>query len=82
MKVIPGNQVWQWHATHGFPLELSLPLLADRGLVPSWDTLLEAARKDGANVRTLVRRLQAAALDAYGRAAGQIISDRLPLLLG
>jgi hypothetical protein len=81
MKCVPGNEVWKWHATHGFPLEMSLPLLAERGYVPTWDTLWEGAMKDGANPQTLLRRLQAAAMDAYGREVGQLISDRLPLLV-
>lgn len=80
MKVVSGAEVWRWHATHGVPLEISLPMLADKGLVPTWDALLDSARKDGANEKTLIRRLQSAALDAYGRDDGSVISERLALL--
>jgi len=81
VKCIPGTEVWRWHATHGVPLEISLPMLADRGLVPTWDTLLDSARKDGANAKTLVRRLQSAVQDAYGKEVGREIANRLPSLI-
>jgi hypothetical protein len=81
VELIRGCEVWKWHATHGFPLEVSLPLLAERGYVPTWDTLWVSAMKDGANPQTLLRRLQAAVMDAYGREVGQLISDRLPIFV-
>ena len=80
MRLVSGAEVWRWHATHGVPLEISLPMLADRGLVPTWDTLLDYAHKDGANEKTLIRRLQSAAQDAYGKDVGRVISERLSLL--
>jgi len=65
MKVVDGALVWKLHATYGFPLELSLPILADRGLVPAWDRLLDAAAADGADVARLIRRLDESCGDAY-----------------
>ena len=81
MELIDGEQVWAWHATYGFPLEMSLTILAERGFVPTWDRLLESAKKDGTNLPRLIDRIIAAAYDAYGEDVGGIISVKLPKLL-
>lgn len=65
MKVIDGEIVWRLHATHGFPLELSVPILAARGLVPAWDRIVDAAEKDGANIRRLYNRLREVVGESY-----------------
>ena len=76
-RVVDGKTVWVWHATHGFPLELSLPLLYAEGRVPSWDRLIAAARADGANVRGLLRRLVDTIRDNYSAGDAQVICARL-----
>jgi len=68
------------HATHGFPLELSLPILAGKGYVPAWDRLLEAARRDGANIARLVSRICSLAGETYGPQGARHIRTWLPLL--
>lgn len=64
-RLIDGAEVWKLHATYGFPLEMSLPILADRSYIPTWDSLLLAADKDGADLPRLCRRLHDAVGDAY-----------------
>lgn len=75
--VIDGAEVWKLHATFGFPLELSLPLLADRGYVPAWDRLLGAAGADGANVPRLLRQLHEIVGDAWPVGVATEIRARL-----
>lgn len=82
MKIVPGAKVWALHATHGFPLELSLPLMAAKyDALPSWLPLLEAAQADGANMERLVRRIAEIAGEAYDPETAKVIRDRLPHLL-
>lgn len=82
MKVIPGELVWCLHATHGFPLELSLPILAAKyDAIPAWRELLDAARADGTNLDRLVRRIQEVAGEAYPPEAASHVREKLPLLL-
>ena len=67
MKLIDGKVIWELHATHGFALELSLPLIFDAGFYPTWYELLSEAQKDGTNVPKLIARLK------------EIVSDTLPI---
>jgi alanyl-tRNA synthetase len=80
MNILDGKVIWSLHATHGFPLEISIPMIADKGFVPSWDRLLNAAKKDGTNIDRLVGRLQDIARDAYAEPTSNIIAERLPKL--
>jgi alanyl-tRNA synthetase len=73
MTVIDGKIVWNLHATHGLPVEVSLELLARCGLVPSWDRLLTAAQADGTNIARLKSRLSDAIADAYPAHAAVMI---------
>lgn len=81
MKVIDGAAIWRLHAQDGFPVEFSLPMLADRNAVPSWDRLLESAKSDGANILKLVDRLKLAVSDAYAPEAAGHIHRGLDLLV-
>lgn len=74
---LSGRQVWSWHATHGVPIELSIPLLADRGVMVTWQELLTAANEDGANWLTLIPRLQGVVTDAYAGEVASVINNRL-----
>lgn len=74
---IDGKTVWEIHATHGFPLELSIPELANRGFMVTWLELLIAAQKDGANIKTLIPRLISCAEDAYPPHDSAPIRERL-----
>jgi hypothetical protein len=69
------------HATHGLPLEVLLPLLADRGVFPTWDALFRAALADGANLERLHRQIDQAIGDAWAPATAQVIRARLALLV-
>lgn len=59
---------------------MSLPLLAEQGYTVSWLELLEAAKKDGANLDTLIPRICDAIHDAYPRDFARVICDRLGIL--
>ncbi len=80
MTVIDGARLWALHATHGFPLEFSVPMAGDHDAVPDWLGLLRAARKDGANIPALIRRLDAVVGDAYAPPIAEAIRERLSLL--
>ncbi len=54
---IDGQRVWEWHATHGVPVEFTIPELAKRGYIPTWYKLLIAAMYDGVNIPRLIRWL-------------------------
>ena len=75
---VPGDQLWALHATHGLPLEVALPLLADRGYVVSWLDLLAAAERDGANRPRLIRRLRDIITDSYEPDFAREVLARLP----
>jgi alanyl-tRNA synthetase len=75
MMLIDGADVWGLHATYGFPLELSLPILADRGYIPTWDKLFAAAEADGANPERLLRRVYEIVGDAYDSETATAIRD-------
>ncbi len=80
MSLIDGKLVWVAHATHGLPLEISLPILFDEGIMPTWDTLLGAAQQDGANIERLVSRLVVIAGDVYPPEVNDVVRQKLPLL--
>lgn len=63
MPLIDGAKVWHLHATHGFPLEMSIPLLWDRGIIPTWKELIDSAKRDGA--KRIKDRLSAIIGDTY-----------------
>lgn len=77
-SLVSGKAVWDLHATHGYPLEMSLADLADRRAVPEWDQLLLAAKADGTNIPRLLRRLDDAVADAYPPEIASVIRRRLP----
>ena len=77
MRLVRGEVVWRLHATHGFPLELSIPLLADRGLCPTWFDLLAAAERDGAKRSALVRRIMDIVGDAFDPETAHAIRTKL-----
>ena len=81
-KLIDGGEVWKWHATHGIPVEFTIPELAKRGFTPTWDKLLTAAMYDGADVPKLIRRLQGIAVDSYSHDFAKVIQMKLPWLIG
>lgn len=81
-KLIDGAKVWEMHATHGFVVDLAIPELARKGFIPTWDKLILAAAKDGANLRVLVRRLQGIVIDSYPREFAFVIREKLPWLIG
>ena len=81
MMLIDGAALWRLHAQDGFPLEMSLPELAARGAVPTWDALLRAAEADGANLSRLATRLHEVIGDAWPPDVAAEIRRRLTLLM-
>lgn len=79
--LVDGERIWWLHATHGFPLEFSIPMLADRGYVPTWDRLVGAAQADGANMEHLGRRLSHAVGDGYPPEFAAEVRKRMPALI-
>jgi hypothetical protein len=79
--VIDGAKVWEMHATHGLPLEVTLMELGRRDIMVSWHELLEAASRDGAGWDTLIPRLQFAVREAYPQALSEVINERLDDIL-
>ena len=65
MRLIDGAKIWELHATHGFPIEFSIPLLAERGYCPTWVELVREALKDGVNLPRLLGRLDSVIGDSY-----------------
>lgn len=76
-----GRKVWEMHATHGLPLEVSLMELGRKGIMVTWLDLLEAASRDGADWCTLIPRLQFAVKEAYPEADADVINTRLDNIL-
>ena len=63
--LVDGAVVWQLHATHGLPLDVSIPILLARGDVLTWEPLLRAARADGADPVAVLDRCAAAVRDSH-----------------
>jgi hypothetical protein len=80
-EFIDGKVVWDLHATHGLPIEFSIPIIALRGQVPTWESFFRAAKTDGANLRRLADRVAMAVKDSYPRDFALEVEKRLPLLL-
>lgn len=80
MQVIDGGMLWGLKATHGLPLDISLMRCAQDGMVPAWDTLFEAAKKDGADIAKLARELCFYVKEAYEPDYAKVVCERLPLL--
>jgi hypothetical protein len=81
MYHLDGEGLWWLHATHGFPLEFSIPMAAERGYVPTWDRFFLAAKRDGANLPVLARRVSDAVGDGYPAEFATGFRERLPCLL-
>jgi len=80
MTPINGALVWSLHATHGLPLEISIPMLAERGFVPTWCDILCAAARDGCQWTVLIPRLQDAVADSYPQDYANVVRDRLQII--
>ena len=81
MNLIDGKIVWDTKGTHGLPLDMALQILAAKKLVPTWDRLFLAAKKDGANLAKLARELSFFVKEAYGAEFAAQFERRVPLLL-
>lgn len=66
MKTISGATLWQLKATHGLPMDMILMRCAQDGFIPEWRGLIDAAQKDGANMKTLCNELRFDIKEAYG----------------
>lgn len=77
-RFVDGALVWKLHATYGFPLELSVPFLWDRGFMPTWKELIDAAERDG--MKTIRDRLSAVFGDAYPPDMAREMRERLARL--
>ena len=76
MKTISGATLWQLKATHGLPLDMILLKCAQAGLTPEWLGLLDAARKDGANMKALCNELRFDIKEAYdAQAQREVLGD-------
>jgi len=79
MELIDGKIVWELYATYGVPLEVIIPRLAEENVIPTWDTLLNYAEKDGANLSRLINRLKDLIEDSYSE--HEIINKKMGALL-
>jgi hypothetical protein len=77
VNMVDGSAIWRLHATHGVPLDISVPECGRRGIMITWLKLLIAADKDGANWTTLIPRLCTAIEDGYPRELSGPICRRL-----
>lgn len=76
-QLVDGAGIWKLHATYGIPVEIGLLVAERKGYIPTWDTLITAARKDGTNIPRLKRRLVAAASDTYPKHISQAVKEKL-----
>jgi hypothetical protein len=78
--LLDGAEVWRLKAESGLPLDMSLAAMWQRGAMPTWPRLLDAARRDGANLTTLVRALLEDARTIYPEAVYRVLCEKLPPL--
>ena len=72
-----GDRIWNMHGTHGVTLDICLVELANKGYIPTWDTLMKAAKKDGTNVERLKKRICQISEDAYPKRVADVIKEKL-----
>lgn len=77
---VDGAFLWRMHAQEGFPLELSLPILAGRGQLPTWEPLMRAAIADGMRPERIAARLDAIVGEMFPPAEAGLVRQRLSLL--
>lgn len=63
-KIIPGDQIFDLHQTHGVPLEISAVLACERKLVIDWNTFLTLAVQNGWSKLKTIKRCYQACQDA------------------
>jgi hypothetical protein len=77
MHLVDGAEIWRVKASRGLPLDFAFERLAQSDAVPTWDDLIAAARRDGANIPRLVRELQFFVREAYRPEVAGEINARL-----
>ena len=80
-KLIDGKAIWEMHATHGLPIEISIPMAASMSYMPTWLDILCAASDDGAKWGILIPRLKDCAMDAYESDVAKEICKKLNSIL-
>ena len=76
-----GDTIWEMYATHGIPPEISLGMLNDKKLIPTWDTFFMAAKKNGANLDRIHDRMLTCIIDAYPERISKVINKYLHLIV-
>ena len=72
--------LFKLHDTHGLPLDISVMIMAERGLTPNFDEFVLAAKAKGWSDRKIRATVSEAASD-YGRETQNGIMTRVELTL-
>lgn len=80
MLLFPGEEAWRIKAEMGVPMDMILMKLAQDNQVPTWDKLLDAAERDGANIAKLCREMEFFIREAYTPEDATEIITRLRIL--
>ena len=73
--------VYMMHTTHGIPLDVMFGYMAERNAYPNWYNFITEAKREGANIERLVRKIDLPILDAWGRKAYNIIMNKIKELI-
>jgi alanyl-tRNA synthetase len=66
--IIPGNEVFILHDTHGIPLEVSLGILIERRWTIEWPTFIISALNHGWSKKNIINKIRYACNESgYGK---------------
>jgi len=72
--------VYDFHSTHGLPLDMLFETLYQNGYIPSWIHFFSEADKNGANFKRLRNKLHLPVVDIYGKDIWRIVDRCLSMI--
>lgn len=69
--------VYRFFETHGLPLDVLLDRLRSRGIIPSWLSFYDEARKAGMKHERILSKLSESLGDVYGPSFRDVVIKRL-----
>jgi alanyl-tRNA synthetase len=74
--------VYQFHETHGLPLDIIFSLFEERNWVPDWIDFYNSALKAGMKHKRILSKLSEALTDSFGKEWEQVVISNLDKRFG
>jgi len=72
---------FEYYATHGFPLDMTLTMLEDKGIVPDWPAFWDRSIEESWNPDSTFTKIVTACRDVYGKEHAAEVEYRLKLYI-